>query len=643
MKTSEVAKMKNGFIKVCAATSDVSLLKTRDNISSIKNKINDALEQKSNVIVFQELNITGYSLQDFFIQDQVLKDSLDGLIEIANFSKNKDIFIVVGLPFKHLNKVYIVDAAILNGKILGIVPKTFLPNYNEFYDARYFAAAPNTNSFSYVNNMKIPFGNRLLFRCSNIPELVIGIEICEDLWAPVSISTHHALAGATVILNSSASNEIVGKDVYREELVKSTSSRLISAYIYSCAGKGESTTDVVYSGHNMIYENGHKFASVNDFKNHSIYSIIDVKKLSYRRSKMTTFINSDFNDKYKIINFEFTNLFLHNIKDYFHINPFISSSKVTFENSLKKILSLQENGLIQRISHLKLKNVVIGISGGLDSTLALLTTYKTFRDNNMDVKGIHAFSLPAFATTNRTKNNAEKLCNLLNVSFEEIDISDSVRHHLKDLNHPLDLYDIAFENAQARERTQVLMDKANMLNAVVLGTGDLSELALGWATFNGDHMSMYNLNAGIPKTIVKEIVNFAAEHNYFSIDELCPILKDITNTPISPELVPGNGDIITQVTEDFLGPYAIHDFLIYHILRSGFDAEKLRYCAKQVFENLYSQIIIEETVTRFLKKFINSQFKRSSMPDSIKVGSISLSPRGDLKLPSDLNTDDYLK
>ena len=636
--------MKDGFIKVGAATSDVTLGDVSKNVLAIKEKIKEAEEKKIKVLCFQELNITGYSLMDMFFQKASLDSALQGLLEIKKFLKDKDMFVVVSLPLVFKSKIYDASAALFQGKILGIQLKTFLPNYNEFYDARYFTPSFSGVDYLSIDGERVPLGNKLLFTCTNVPDLVIGIEICEDLWTPIPVSTYHCLNGATLILNPSGSNELVGKDNYRTSLVSSTSSRLITGYVYANAGFGESTQDVCYSGHDIIAENGNILIEVNDFKNHLICSDIALSSLTYRRSKMTTYQTE--NDKeYIIVPFAFKEPEDQVPDRLFPKNPFLSGPKEKIDKDLFKMMEIQTHGLMKRITHIGLKNLVIGVSGGLDSALALLICYRAFKELNLDLKGIHALSMPCFATTKRTKGNALKLAEELGTDFKEIDISKTVTSHLKDLGHPLDLYDTAFENAQARERTQVLMDYSNYVNGIVIGTGDLSEIALGWSTYNGDQMAMYNVNASIPKTMVKEEVRFIISL-YSENKNLGITLKDILDTPISPELIPDTEttkDRIHQVTEDIIGPYELHDFFLYHMFRDGYDAATILWLACLSFKNKYSEDFIRKNLLLFYKRFFNNQFKRSAMPDCIKVGSVALSPRGDLRMPSDMSYADCIK
>jgi NAD+ synthase (glutamine-hydrolysing) len=636
--------MKDGFIKVGAATSDVTLGDISKNILAIEEKIDEAKKKDIKVLCFQELNITGYSLMDMFFQKTTLDSAFKGLLDLADYLKGKDLFTVVSLPLRYKSKIYDAAVACFDGEILGIQLKTFLPNYNEFYDARYFTASFSGNDFMVIRNKKIPIGNKLLFQCTNVPDLTIGIEICEDLWTPIPVSTHHCLNGATLILNPSGSNELVGKDHYRDQLVSSTSSRLITGYVYANAGFGESTQDVCYSGHDIIADNGNILSEVNDFSNHLIYSDIAVSSLSFKRSKMTTFINE--NDKeYQTIPFAFQEPEDKVPDRVFPRNPFLSGPREKINQDLKKMMEIQTFGLVKRISYLNIKDVVIGVSGGLDSALALLICYQAFNRLKLNIKGIHAISMPCFATTSRTRGNALSLAKELGTDFKEIDISKTVRDHLKDLGHPLDVYDTAYENAQARERTQVLMDYSNYVKGIVIGTGDLSEIALGWSTYNGDQMSMYNVNASIPKTMIKEEVRYIVSL-YDNNSKLKNTLEDILATPISPELIPDsctNKDKIHQVTEDILGPYELHDFFLYHMLRDGYDPSTIYWLACLCFKSKYQPEFIYKCLTTFYHRFFNNQFKRSAMPDSIKVGSVALSPRGDLRMPSDMSFNNFIE
>lgn len=636
--------MKNdGFVKVAAITSDVSLNNIDSNVKNIIDNATKASKENVKVMTFQELALTGYSLQDMFFQTNVLEMAKEGLLKIANETRLLDSLLVVSLPYSHKGKVYDCAAVIKSGQILGIVTKKYLPNYNEFYDSRYFTPSFEENEITLIDGIEVPIGPKLLFHATNIENLTIGVEICEDLWTPDTPSTHHAMNGATLILNPSASNEIVGKHEYRKSLVSSTSARLICAYVYAGAGEGETSQDVVYSSPLIISENGNILDQSNDFKNHMLIADIDVDMLAFKRRQMTTYTYKQENG-YKTIDFEFNDISTDKLDRKFVKSPYLDISSKHLENNLSTIYDCQVHGLMKRLEASHSKSAIIGVSGGLDSALALLVTYQAFKNLGRDLKDIWAISMPCFATTSRTKNNSKTLSNTLCVSFKEIDISNTVKSHLKDIDHPLDAYDAAYENAQARCRTYVLMDEANYKQGMVVGTGDLSEIALGWSTYNGDQMSMYNVNASVPKTVVKEVVRMIANQSKDNDKILSETLLDILDTPISPELVPSkSNDKIDQVTEDIIGPYMLHDFFLYHFLRNGYTPEKIYRVAKIAFNDTYEDEVIKKWLRLFFKRFFASQFKRSAAPDGVKVGSVSLSQRGDLRIPSDLLSDDFLK
>lgn len=636
--------MKNdGFIKVAAITSDVHLNDIDSNVNDIVSKAKEANEMGAKIITFQELALTGYSLQDMFAQSNTLKKAKEGLIEITNKTKDLDLLMVVSLPYSFKGKIYDAAAVISKGKILGIATKKYLPNYNEFYDARYFTPSFDENEVTEIDGNLIPIGPKLLFHCREIENLTIGIEICEDLWTPDTPSTHHAMNGATLILNPSASNEMVGKENYRKSLISSTSARLICAYVYAGAGEGETSQDVVYSAPLIIAENGNLLGEKNDFNNHIMVKDIDVDLLAFRRRQMTTYSYKQ-EKGYQTIDFSLTDSYSKSLDRIFVKSPYLDISSKNLEDNLNTIFNCQSHGLMKRIQATHCKTVIIGVSGGLDSALALLVAYKAFKDLNKDVKDIIAISMPCFATTARTRNNSKILAETLGVTFKEIDISNTVKSHLKDIDHPLDLYDAAYENAQARARTYVLMDESNYNNGIVIGTGDLSEIALGWATYNGDHMSMYNVNASVPKTVVKEVVRMVANNERESNPLLSKTLIDILDTPITPELVPSKSkNEISQITEDIIGPYILHDFFLYHFLRNGYQPLKILRIATIAFKDMFNEETIKNWLKLFYRRFFASQFKRSAAPDGVKVGSVSLSQRGDLRIPSDLLSVDFLK
>lgn len=636
--------MKNdGFIKVAAITSNVHLNDIDSNVNDIVAKAKEANEMGAKIITFQELALTGYSLQDMFAQSNTLEKAKEGLIEITNKTKDLDLLMVVSLPYSFKGKIYDAAAVISKGKILGIATKKYLPNYNEFYDARYFTPSFDENEVTEIDGNLIPIGPKLLFHCREIENLTIGIEICEDLWTPDTPSTHHAMNGATLILNPSASNEMVGKENYRKSLISSTSARLICAYVYAGAGEGETSQDVVYSAPLIIAENGNLLGEKNDFNNHIMVKDIDVDLLAFRRRQMTTYSYKQ-EKGYQTIDFSLTDSYSKSLDRIFVKSPYLDISSKNLEDNLNTIFNCQSHGLMKRIQATHCKTVIIGVSGGLDSALALLVAYKAFKDLSKDVKDIIAISMPCFATTTRTRNNSKILAETLGVTFKEIDISNTVKSHLKDIDHPLDLYDAAYENAQARARTYVLMDESNYKSGIVIGTGDLSEIALGWATYNGDQMSMYNVNASVPKTVVKEVVRMVANNERESNPLLSKTLIDILDTPITPELVPSKSkNEISQITEDIIGPYILHDFFLYHFLRNGYQPLKILRIAIIAFKDMFNEETIKNWLKLFYRRFFASQFKRSAAPDGVKVGSVSLSQRGDLRIPSDLLSVDFLK
>lgn len=636
--------MKNdGFIKVAAITSNVHLNDIDSNVNDIVSKAKEANEMGAKIITFQELALTGYSLQDMFAQSNTLEKAKEGLVEITNKTKDLDLLMVVSLPYSFKGKIYDTAAVISKGKILGIATKKYLPNYNEFYDARYFTPSFDENEVTEIDGNLIPIGPKLLFHCKEIENLTIGIEICEDLWTPDTPSTHHAMNGATLILNPSASNEMVGKENYRKSLISSTSARLICAYVYAGAGEGETSQDVVYSAPLIIAENGNLLGEKNDFNNHIMVKDIDVDLLAFRRRQMTTYSYKQ-EKGYQTIDFSLTDSYSKSLDRIFVKSPYLDISSKNLEDNLNTIFNCQSHGLMKRIQATHCKTVIIGVSGGLDSALALLVAYKAFKDLNKDVKDIIAISMPCFATTARTRNNSKILAETLGVTFKEINISNTVKSHLKDIDHPLDLYDAAYENAQARARTYVLMDESNYNSGIVIGTGDLSEIALGWATYNGDQMSMYNVNASVPKTVVKEVVRMVANNERESNPLLSKTLIDILDTPITPELVPSKSkNEISQITEDIIGPYILHDFFLYHFLRNGYQPLKILRIAIIAFKDMFNEETIKNWLKLFYRRFFASQFKRSAAPDGVKVGSVSLSQRGDLRIPSDLLSVDFLK
>lgn len=628
--------MKDGYIRVAAASFDTSIANVKSNSLKICKLINDAYENNTKIIVFPELCLTGYTCEDLFNQDHLLNEAKNQLKVIIDKTAKKDIIVVVGLPFQHLNSLYNVAAIIHKGKLLGLVPKTHIPNYQEFYEARRFETAPKANTTVIFNGENIPFGTRYIFASSTNTEFKFGVEICEDLWLPNPPSIELALNGANLILNPSASNEITTKKDYRRLLINSQSARLVCGYIYCNAGNGESTTDVVFSGHHIISENGTMIKESAGFKSEIIYGDLDLKKLSSERRKMTTF-KSHYD--YETIYFNSTNIDLETTY-YYDPHPFVPSDMALRAKRCKEVFDIQTHGLMQRLQATGIKKVVIGISGGLDSTLALLVCTMAFKNLGYDNKDIIAITMPCFGTTSRTKNNALGLMDELNVTSYDIDITKSVKVQFKDIEQDENIHDVTYENVQARTRTEILMNKANQVGGLVIGTGDLSEVALGWSTYNGDHMSMYAVNVSVPKTLVRYLVDYVA--SLYHGQKLEIILKDILDTPVSPELLPQRNDKIIQKTEDIVGPYELNDFFLYHMVRFGDEPRKLFRKTQLAFKNKYDKETIKKWLTKFYWRFFTQQFKRSCIPDGPKVGSVSLSPRGDWRMPSDANVKEWI-
>ncbi len=622
--------MNYGFLRTAAASPDIRVADTRYNAESIIKMLKQAYDDGVKLIVFPELCITGYTCSDLFFHDTLLKGAAEALWKIREATVNLELICVVGLPVLRDGKIYNCAAVMLNGRVLGIVPKTNLPNYTEFYEARQFTPAPEQTSTVSLFGEDIPFGTKLLFSCKEMEELVLGVEVCEDLWVPKSPSESLAVAGASVIANLSAGDEIIGKADYRRLLTKSQSGKLACAYIYAGAGEGESSTDLVFSGHSMICENGTLLKENRLFEGGIVTEDIDLDRIVSERRKMNTFPQAE-NGAFTKIEFSMDTemvKFTRRLKKH----PFIPAEDKR-EDDLSLILNIQSAGLRKRILHTNAKSAVIGISGGLDSTLALICTARAIDALKRDRKDIIAVTMPCFGTTNRTKSNAEKLCEKLNVTFKTVNITESVRMHFRDIGHAADVYDVTYENCQARERTQVIMDIANMTGGMVIGTGDLSELALGWATYNGDHMSMYGVNSSIPKTLVRYLVKHYADG--CGDNELKETLYDILDTPVSPELLPAKNGEISQKTEGIVGPYELHDFFLYYFIRFGFSPNKIFFLAEQAFKERYDEDEIKKWLRTFIRRFFSQQFKRSCVPDGTKVGSVALSPRGDWRMPSD--------
>lgn len=635
--------MKHGFVKVAAATPKIQVAGCKYNADRIIELIDAAEKDQVKVIVFPELCLTGYTCGDLFLQDVLLNSAKEQLMRICNYTAGKDVLLTLGLPILKEGKLFNTAAVIQNGELLGLVPKKNIPNYSEFYEARHFQPGNEVPVDITINNKKVPFGTNILFRCANYPNLILGAEICEDLWVTIPPSARHVMAGATVIMNLSASDELTGKDNYRYELIKSESARLICGYIYADAGEGESTTDVVFAGHNLIAENGAVIKQSKRFQNEMIISEIDIQKLLNERRRMSTFPSSSYQD-YVFV--DYTYAFHEELPETvltrsFDKGPFVPSGKADRDKRCDEIIHIQAMGLKKRLEHTGCKCAVLGISGGLDSTLALLVTCKAFDLLKLDRKGIITVTMPCFGTTDRTYQNALMLAKELGTTLKEIPINKAVLQHFSDIGHDPSQHDLTYENSQARERTQVLMDVSGKHNGFVVGTGDMSELALGWATYNGDHMSMYGVNASVPKTLVRYLVSYFAETS--DKEELSKVLFDILDTPVSPELLPPTEGEISQKTEDIVGPYELHDFFLYYIMRFGFTPTKVFRLACLAFKNDYENEVILKWLKIFYRRFFSQQFKRSCLPDGPKVGSVAVSPRGDLRMPSDASAALWLE
>ena len=630
--------MRDGFIKVAAASPSLKVGNPSFNKERIIDLMNEADRKGVKVLVFPELSITGYTAGDLFFQSALLESATEALLEIAEASAALDVLSFVGYPLRYNGKLYNTAAAVKGGRILAFVAKRNLPNYSEFYEERWFTPSPKENLVLESEDGDILFGSRIIFSASFPSSLKIAAEICEDLWVPDPPSTHHAAAGATVLVNLSASDEIIGKSEYRRALVSGQAARTVSAYIYADASEGESTTDMVFTGSNVISENGTILASVEYSCDSLLITEVDTDRLERERAARNTYMTEE--DGYDYIDIEFDEeetLLTRPIDPH----PFVPSDEDRRRERCEKILTLQVMGLKRRLSHTKGRKVVVGLSGGLDSTLALLVAVRAFDMLALDRKGIVAITMPCFGTTGRTKSNAEKLALTEGVDFRTIDIGESVKSHFRDIGQSMDDLSVTFENGQARERTQVLMDVANKEGALVIGTGDLSELALGWATYNGDHMSMYGVNGGVPKTLVRHLVRYVAETT--SIKEEAEVLLDILATPVSPELLPARNGEISQVTEDLVGPYELHDFFLYNMVRLSFSPGKIFRLASIAFSGIYDCETIYKWERTFIKRFFQQQFKRSCLPDGPKVGTITLSPRSDWRMPSDGDSEIWLK
>ena len=625
--------MKDGFIKVAAVTPQVRVADVAYHVQQIKEAMEQSAKAGVMITVFPELCLTGYSCHDLFYQRTLLQQAKSGLLSLAKKTETLPGIYFVGLPWEWQGKLYNVAAVLHGGKVLGLVPKTYLPTYAEFYEGRQFTCGMQQVVMANLPGQKeaIPFGTNQLFACREIPELVIASELCEDLWTPCPPSGAHCMHGATVIANLSASDEVTGKNAYRRSLVANTSARLYCAYLYACAGEGESTQDVVYSGHNLLAENGSILAESELFATGMITTEIDVYAIASKRHMMSTY-ESKLDDTYYVSEFSLPQVET-SLTRFIDKAPFVPSDEATLRKRCEEILDIQSIGLKKRLAHTSAKTAVIGISGGLDSTLALLVTVRAFDMLKLSRAGIIAVTMPGFGTTDRTYQNAVSMIKSLGVTFREVSIKKAVQVHFQDIGQDEHCHDVTYENGQARERTQILMDIANKEGGMVIGTGDMSELALGWATYNGDHMSMYGVNASVPKTLVRYLVRYYAM--YLADEKLSKVLYDVLDTPVSPELLPPKDGVIAQKTEELVGPYELHDFFLYHLMRYGSEPTKVFRMAKYAFAGEYDDATILKWMHTFYRRFFTQQFKRSCLPDGPKVGTVSLSPRGDLRMPSD--------
>ena len=636
--------MIHGFIKTAAVTPKVQVADPEGNAREIIRLAKEAAGNGAKIIVFPELCITGYTCGDLFLQELLLESAKEALLQIIRETRELDALIFAGLPWEKEGKLYNVAAVFQGGKLLGLVPKTCIPNYGEFYELRHFARGNREADAVWTDSGDgerdyIPFGTRLLFTCEEMPGLAVAAEICEDVWVPDPPSIHHALAGATVIVNCSASDETTGKDAYREALISGQSARLVCGYIYANAGEGESSQDLVFGGHNLIAENGKILSRSARFKNETIYADLDIARIVGERRRMTTFFSRT-DAVYTEIGFHL-NKEETKLSRFIDPAPFVPDDSQDRQKRCEEIFAIQYMGLKKRLEHTCSRTAVVGISGGLDSTLALLVAVRAFDSLGLPRKGILGVTMPCFGTTDRTYRNACELVRKLGGTLREVDIREAVTTHFRDIGHDPEVHDVTYENSQARERTQVLMDLANQSGGLVIGTGDMSELALGWATYNGDHMSMYGVNAGVPKTLVRHLVRYYADT--CGDPELAATLLDVLDTPVSPELLPPKDGVIAQKTEDLVGPYELHDFFLYYVLRFGFTPSKIYRLARLAFAGAYGDDTILKWLKTFYRRFFTQQFKRSCLPDGPKVGSVAVSPRGDLRMPSDASAAIWLK
>ena len=631
--------MKHGFVKVAAATPDIRVADVAFNMERIMDDISEACRNGAKILAFPELCLTGYTCSDLFTHDVLLNAAKDALLETARFTADKDILVFVGVPLEIEGKLYNVAAALNRGKIIGLTTKTFLPNYGEFYEMRQFTPGPKEARYISFEGERIPFGPCILFQSTVMEKLIVSAEICEDVWSPVPPSITAALEGATVIVNCSASDETIGKDAYRRELISGQSARLIAGYVYANAGEGESTTDLVFGGHNIIAENGTILKEAKRYHNEIIYSELDIQRIVAERRKNTTFQTGEYQTLIRVP--FYVEMGKTELTRTFPKRPFVPADEAARAQRCEEILTIQAMGLKKRLAHTNARTAVVGISGGLDSTLALLVTARAFDMLGKDKKEILAVTMPCFGTTDRTYQNACEMARQVGATLKEVPIAEAVNIHFRDIGQDPEDHSVTYENSQARERTQVLMDIANKTWGMVIGTGDMSELALGWATYNGDHMSMYGVNASVPKTLVRHLVKYAADDT--ADEKLKKVLYDVLDTPVSPELLPPKDGDIAQKTEDLVGPYELHDFFLYYMLRFGYEPSKIFRLADLTFKGEYDNVTILKWLETFCRRFFSQQFKRSCLPDSPKIGTVALSPRGDWRMPSDACVSVWLK
>lgn len=639
-----------GFIRIGAAVPKLKVADCAYNAEQILTLVKEAEKAQVKVLAFPELSITGYTCADLFFQQPLLHGAETALKEIAAATADSDMVLAIGVPVALDNQTFNCAALLCHGKILGLVPKTFIPNYSEFYEERWFSSSKDLISEEITfAGQRVPIGADLLFSADNVPGLKIALEICEDLWVPIPPSSYASLYGATILLNLSASNELASKPVYRKQLVSQQASRCLAAYVYASAGIGESTQDAVFSGHSIICENGSILSETEFFskENQLIYNDIDLEILTNERRRHTTYMEQlsqpDAQRFYREISFRLNDTSFDTLARPVSDAPFVPSKYADLDGRCQNIFQIQVTGLARRMEHTHADTLVIGISGGLDSTLALLVAVKACDYLGISRSHVVGVTMPGFGTTDRTYHNALELMRSLGIQMREISIRDAALQHFKDIGHDPSIHDVTYENTQARERTQILMDLANKMNGLVVGTGDLSELALGWATYNGDHMSMYGVNAGVPKTLVRVLVNWVAQSGSLG-ETASDILLDVLDTPISPELLPPDQEgKINQKTEDLVGPYELHDFFLFQILRFGFHPEKVLYLAQQAFQERYDRETLLKWLKNFYRRFFIQQFKRSCLPDGPKIGALCLSPRSDWRMPTDASSRLWLE